>query len=116
MGRVWRVLLVMLALVVFAGCRSFSCNAAPEYGNSDSIPPLKIPPGLDAPDTRGGLKVPELGTPDRPRTDAEGCLDDPPSYFPERPRGDFPKGDRPQPPQPAGQTPQPTTQTPEPTT
>jgi hypothetical protein len=117
MSRVWRAALVMLGVMMaVTGCKSLSCNAPPEYGNADSIPSLKIPPGLDAPDTRGGLKVPELGTPDRPRADAEGCLDEPPSYFPERVRGDFPKGDRPQPPQPTGQAPQPPPKTPEPTT
>jgi hypothetical protein len=97
MNRVWRLMApVMLCVAGIAGCKSFSCNAPPAYGNSDSIPSLQIPVGLDAPDSRGALKVPELKTPDRPRTDAEGCLDDPPSYFPERQRGDFPKGDRPQ--------------------
>ena len=90
------MVLVTLCLAGIAGCKSLNCNAPPSYGNDDSIPPLQVPVGLDAPDTRAGLKVPELSTPDRPRTDAEGCLDDPPSYFPERQRGDFPKGDRPQ--------------------
>jgi hypothetical protein len=87
-------------LAGITGCKSLTCNAPPAYGNADSIPPLQTPVGLEAPDTRAGLKVPELSTPGRPRTGAEGCLDDPPSYFPERQRGDFPKGDRPQPPQP----------------
>jgi hypothetical protein len=97
MNRVWRLMaLVMVCAAGIAGCKSLSCNAPPEYGSADSIPLLRVPPGLDAPDTRAALKVPELTTPDRPRTDAEGCLDDPPSYFPERQRGDFPKGDRPQ--------------------
>lgn len=92
------MLLGTLGLLGLAGCKSMSCNGSPEYGNADSIPSLKVPVGLDAPDTRNALKVPELDTPDRPRTDAEGCLDKPPSYFPERQRGDLPRGDRPQPP------------------
>ena len=89
---------VALGLAGLAGCKSLSCNAPPEYGNSDSIPSLNVPAGLEAPDTRNALKVPELDTPDRPRTDVEGCLDAPPSYFPEHQRGDFPRGDRPAPP------------------
>jgi hypothetical protein len=101
MSRVFRlVAMVVLCLAGITGCKSLTCNAPPAYGNADSIPPLQTPVGLEAPDTRAGLKVPELSTPNRPRTGAEGCLDDPPSYFPERQRGDFPKGDRPQPPQP----------------
>jgi hypothetical protein len=90
------VLPLVVGAAALAGCKSFTCDAPPDYGNDDSIPPLNVPPGLDAPDTRNALKVPELKTPDRPRTDAEGCLDAPPSYFPERTRGDFPKGDHPQ--------------------
>ncbi|HZF27047.1 MAG TPA: hypothetical protein VEZ88_12360 [Steroidobacteraceae bacterium] len=99
---------LIVGLMTLAGCKSLSCNAPPDYGNDDSIQPLNIPAGLDPPDTRNALKVPELKTPDRPRTDAEGCLDDPPSYFPDRPRGDLPKGDRPQAaPQPKAQAPAP---------
>lgn len=94
----WSMALAVLGLAGLAGCKSMSCSAPPAYGNSESIPSLKVPVGLETPDTRNALKVPELAAPARPRTDAEGCLDDPPSYFPERQRGDFPRGDRPQPP------------------
>ncbi|HEY7377305.1 MAG TPA: hypothetical protein VH542_01325 [Steroidobacteraceae bacterium] len=87
---------LVVGAAALAGCKSTSCDAPPDYGTGESIPPLNVPAGLDAPDTRNALKVPELKTPDRPRTDVEGCLDAPPSYFPERTRGDFPKGDRPQ--------------------
>ncbi len=94
----WSMSLAVLGLAGLAGCKSMSCNTPPAYGNSESIPSLKVPVGLETPDTRSALKVPELDAPARPRTNAEGCLDDPPSYFPERQRGDFPRGDRPQPP------------------
>ena len=74
---------VILAALV-AGCRSFSCDAPPSQGSGESVPPLEVPPGFDPPDTRNALKIPELSEPERPRTEAEGCLDEPPSYFPDR--------------------------------
>jgi hypothetical protein len=69
-----------------AGCRSFSasCGEPASYGSDESIPPLEIPAGLEPPDTRNALKIPELTEPERPRTEAEGCLDEPPSYYPDR--------------------------------
>ena len=34
---------------------------------AESVEPLKIPAGLQAPDTRNALKVPELNVPEPPR-------------------------------------------------
>ncbi|HJS21826.1 MAG TPA: hypothetical protein VJ764_04160 [Steroidobacteraceae bacterium] len=82
------VVMVVLAASV-TGCRSFSCGAPP-VGNDDSIPPLEIPAGLEPPDTRNALKIPELSEPERPRTEADGCLEEPPSYFPDRRVGETP--------------------------
>lgn len=73
---------VMLAASA-AGCRTYSCDAPPS-GTGDSIPPLEVPAGLEPPDTRNALKIPELAEPEPPRTEADGCLDAPPSYFPDR--------------------------------
>ncbi len=78
-----RVAALMLAATL-AGCRSFSCDAPPSHGSDETIPPLEVPAGMDPPDTRNALKIPELTEPERPRTEAEGCLDEPPSYFPDR--------------------------------
>jgi hypothetical protein len=47
----------------------------------NSIPLLKAPEGLDPPDTRNAVKVPELTTPDRPRSPKDPCLSLPPSYL-----------------------------------
>ena len=62
-------LIVLLAAAILAGCKTSGggCGKPPEYTNSDSIPPLAVPPGMDAPNTRGALRVPELETPERPR-------------------------------------------------
>jgi uncharacterized lipoprotein len=86
----------LAALVVamsLAGCRSLSCDAPPSYGNDSSIPPLEVPLGLDAPDTRNALKIPDLNEPERPRTGKDRCLDEPPSYFPDGRVGESAAGD-----------------------
>lgn len=77
-------LIVLLAAATLAACRTpgRGCGAPPEYTNSDSIPPLKVPPGMDSPDTRGAMRIPELDTPERPRGPDEPCLDQPPKYVP----------------------------------
>lgn len=72
------------------GCRSLSCDAPPSYGSDESIPPLHVPVGLDPPDTRNALKISELNEPERPRTEAHRCLDEPPSYFPNGRVGEAP--------------------------
>jgi|JRYE01.1.fsa_nt_gb uncharacterized lipoprotein len=77
-------LIGLLAAAALAGCKTpeSGCGAPPEYTNSDSIPPLKVPSGMDAPNTRGAMRVPELDTPERPRSPDEPCLDVPPKYVP----------------------------------
>ena len=56
--------LTSLALLL-PGCHMFGssakeCNKPGTYTSAQSIPPLKTPPGLDAPDTHAALKIPEL--------------------------------------------------------
>lgn len=47
-----------------------------------SIPPLQIPPGLDAPNTHDSLVIPALKGPTPPPPKAgQPCLDEPPAYF-----------------------------------
>jgi len=43
-------------------------------------PPLKVPAGMDAPDTRNAVQVPPLGEPERPRGPTDPCLSAPPSF------------------------------------
>ncbi|HSC05574.1 MAG TPA: hypothetical protein VLD59_01965 [Steroidobacteraceae bacterium] len=81
--------LALLAASV-AGCRSVSCSAPSGYGNDQTLPPLEIPAGLEPPDTRDSLKIPDLNEPERPRTEADGCLEEPPPYYPDRRVGEKP--------------------------
>jgi uncharacterized lipoprotein len=84
------IVLAVLAASV-GGCKSFSaCSAPSGDGNDETIPPLEVPAGLEPPDTRNALKIPELSEPERPRTSADGCLEEPPSYFPDRRVGETP--------------------------
>lgn len=80
----------LIAVVVgLAGCHPLqhlrnggsACHDVKPYMRADSIAPLKIPPGLDTPDTANALHIPALNTPEPPpakRTDP--CLDAPPAF------------------------------------
>lgn len=81
-----------MAAVAFAlalgGCSSLrsSCHDPAPYTQAQSIPPLKIPPGLEAPDTRSALRIPELNEPaPPPRKPGDKCLDEPPPFSTPKP-------------------------------
>jgi uncharacterized lipoprotein len=77
-----------------AGCNPFRRSAANEtckvgeaYAQAQTVPSLRIPAGLESPDTRAALRVPDLSTPEPPpRTKAQGCLDEPPPYVVAKPK------------------------------
>jgi len=73
------------ALLVLGGCHSLrsvgSCHKPQPYENARSVAPLKIPSGLDAPDTANALRLPVLNEPaPPPRSGRAPCLDEPPSF------------------------------------
>jgi uncharacterized lipoprotein len=79
--------LLLLLLPLMSGCHWFrsatakSCHAPQPYQQAKSVPPLKIPPGLDAPDTTNALRLPTLNEPPPPpRKGNAPCLDEPPSF------------------------------------
>jgi uncharacterized lipoprotein len=75
-------------LLALSGCHTFhhmlrssSCNKPQAYMSARSIPPLKIPVGLDAPDTSHSLDIPKIKGPvPPPPGPRDPCLDAPPSY------------------------------------
>jgi uncharacterized lipoprotein len=75
-----------LALLALSGCswmhrnRVSSCRETTVVTEARNLPSLKVPPGLDVPDTRNAVKVPELNEPERPRDRHDPCLSQPPSY------------------------------------
>ena len=56
-----------------------ACGPAP-YLDAPAPGPLRIPEGLDAPDTRGALLVPEASG-GRLASDPDNCIIEPPSFF-----------------------------------
>jgi uncharacterized lipoprotein len=75
---------VALAALTLTGCFSRSeraCHQPQAYAAAEDLPPLRIPPGLETPDTRNALRVPELNEPEPPRRrGTDPCLDTPPSF------------------------------------
>jgi uncharacterized lipoprotein len=47
---------------------------------AQSLPQLQVPTGLDPPDTRTGVRVPQLAEPETPRAATDPCLTRPPPY------------------------------------
>ncbi|MEJ0039419.1 MAG: hypothetical protein WDO68_25805 [Gammaproteobacteria bacterium] len=89
-------LLAMLAtLTTLAGCNPFRrhsaqnevCKEPEAYAQAKEAKGLTIPAGLESPDTRSALRIPDLTTAEPPpRKQADGCLDQPPSYTLPKPK------------------------------
>jgi uncharacterized lipoprotein len=88
-----RVLLLVVASSALCGCHFFSklnplsklnpdCHTAQEYQHAVSAAPLKVPPGLDSPNTQGALVIPTVGVVPPPPGPKDACLDLPPKYQP----------------------------------
>ncbi len=85
----WRALLCVGAAVALAGChhaiprafKSKDCNKPQPYDRAQSIAPLRVPPGIDPPDTHSALHIPDYNEPAPPPRKLTGpCLDEPPLY------------------------------------
>lgn len=70
------------ALLLLGGCKGLvgSCHDSQAYASAQSLPPLHIPVGLDGPDTRNAVRIPELNEPVAPRGKKDPCLEEPPKY------------------------------------
>jgi uncharacterized lipoprotein len=84
--RIFQITLLAALLATGTGCSWFhhgsraKCREPAIGANAKNLPPLKVPPGLDAPDTRNAIKIPPLTEPERARTPKDPCLSSPPSY------------------------------------
>jgi uncharacterized lipoprotein len=75
-------------LLALGGCKTIhritrenSCNKPQPYQQASSIAPLRIPEGLNAPDTSQALDIPPLNEPaPPPRALKDPCLSAPPSF------------------------------------
>src|SRR5215469_9263620 len=82
-----RIVLLALLLPLVDGCHLFrsasakACHSPQSYQKAQTVPPLKVPAGLDAPDTTNALRLPTLNEPaPPPRSGKQPCLDEPPPY------------------------------------
>ena len=83
MTKTLKVMLSVAVVLLASGCRSSGnvCEKPGIYTQAQSAPPLRIPVGLQTPDTRQALRIPELNTPEPPpRRKGDACLDEPPKY------------------------------------
>lgn len=81
-------LLCLALLLSVSGCHMLrskldqrACNETRTYANERSVPLLKVPSGVDTPDTANALRLPQLNEPaPPPRARSARCLDEPPSF------------------------------------
>jgi len=84
--RIGPVAVVAMILAASSGCSWFhhgsraKCREPTIGANAKNLPPLKVPEGLDVPDTRNAVKIPPLNEPEHPRGLKDPCLSSPPSY------------------------------------
>ena len=81
-----RILCLLLAAVSLSSCarlglRSRAACREPQLpANLVNNAPLKVGPGMDLPETRNAVRVPELKEPEKPRSRTDPCLSRPPAY------------------------------------
>lgn len=85
MKRPSTMLVLMVAALTLSGCKIFrgGCEVPPTPEEAATIAFLNVPAGLEAPDTRNALRIPELKEPERPpRGEGARCLEQPPAFTP----------------------------------
>ena len=85
-----RVLLIVAATApLMSGCifgkLTPDCHTRQEYQRAGQVPPLKVPPGLDKPNTQSALVIPDVPVAPPPPGPKDACLDVPPRYKPAPP-------------------------------
>ena len=100
----------VLLLPLLSGCALYNrvfhrrhdatCREHPFIGNTDSRPPLQVPEGMSAPDTRNAIKIPQLPPAPPELAKSEPCLAQPPPFYSKPPAA---KPGSPTPPTPPAQ-------------
>jgi len=79
-----RWLLIFTTLIAASGCQFLrartGCHADQPYLHARQLAPLRVPAGLDAPNTSASMVIPEVANDFPPRGPKDPCLDEPPSY------------------------------------
>jgi hypothetical protein len=81
-----RVVGLIAAATLLSGCHLFSkltpdCHSRQEYQRAGQVAPLKVPAGLDSPNTQGSLTIPTVAQAPPPPGPKDACLDLPPRYI-----------------------------------
>jgi uncharacterized lipoprotein len=82
-----RALMLIAAGTLASGCGLFhkmagDCHSPQEYQRAGQVPPLKVPAGLDSPNTQGALAIPAVALAPPEPGPKDACLDVPPRYKP----------------------------------
>jgi uncharacterized lipoprotein len=82
-----RILLLVGVSALMSGCHLFGklnpdCHSPQEYQHALSAAPLKVPAGLDSPNTTGALVIPAVTDAPPPPGPHDSCFDVPPRYKP----------------------------------
>ena len=85
LSRATGVAVACCTLLALASCSwvkrsSTECREPDIPADPQNLPALKAGPGLERPDTRNAIKIPELNEPERQRSKTDPCLSAPPSY------------------------------------
>jgi uncharacterized lipoprotein len=89
--RVDRFLMLIAAAMLLNGCSRLlhgfapDCHKPQEYQRAVQLPPLKVPAGLDTPNTQGALVIPTVELAPPPPGPHDACMDAPPRYKPAPP-------------------------------
>ena len=85
-----RIFMLIAAAALMSGCHLFSkltpdCHRPQEYQHAGQVAPLKVPEGLDSPNTQDALVIPAATLALPPPGPKDNCLDVPPRYQPAPP-------------------------------
>jgi uncharacterized lipoprotein len=83
-----RIIVFIAAVTLTSGCSHIinrlnpDCHTRQEYQHASQVAPLKVPEGLDTPNTQGALVIPTVELSPPPPGPHDACLDLPPKYKP----------------------------------
>lgn len=82
---------LILLLPVLGAChrhapRANECSANSPYVHARAVPVLHAADGLPAPNTHNSLKIPDEVAAAKPHVPGTACLDEPPSFYADRPK------------------------------
>jgi len=85
-----RIIVFFAAATLLSGCHIVSrlnpdCHVRQEYQQAVQVTALKVPEGLDSPNTKDALVIPTVELAPPPPGPKDACLDVPPRYKPAPP-------------------------------